>query len=440
MKNYLCLFFCFSLSTIHAQTENLIKNPGFELYKKLPEGTSQWDRMEYWENPQDKMKNPGSPDFYHMDSKGQNSRLPSPAWIDGIEIFPKEGKAVAGIIGCSNNNLHEYISIALARKIKVGEKIKISFYYTNGKGTAVGKRMTKLGTYFSVNQPSINVELMEVTPQTEMATPMFNNDWALYEGEFTATEEFQYMTIGGFHGPDNKNLQDGTENALFNDWAYYFIDGVEVKNIGSGDLPISEKTSDGLKFIFKSKDNLTLLRVKGEILINDDLHKDLFDDSVYVLSEKIPSKIKLTASASGYFTYTETLKGNTIPVANSIRIINLKPIKKGATIVLENILFDSGSPILLPSSHEELNALIKFLNENSTMEILISGHTDNRGNPEIDLELSKKRAINVMNYLIQNGISAKRITAKGYGMTKPIADNHTDEGRAKNRRVEFSVK
>jgi outer membrane protein OmpA-like peptidoglycan-associated protein len=440
MRNHICLLFALVFCSV-SEAQNLIENPSFENYKKLPTGTSQWNLMENWTNPQHGtgMKNPGSPDFYHLDSKGGNSQLPSPAWVDGegIEVYPKEGSAVAGIIGCSNSDLHEYITIALNRKVAIGERIKISFYYTNGAKRSVGTKITKLGTYFSVAYPNSSQNRMNVIPQTEMKAT-FSKDWALYEGEFVATEEYQYMTIGGFRGPEDESFQVGTDNGMFGDWAYYFIDGVTVEKTGTETFLPEEKKA-GIKFIFKSEDDQTLIKVKGEFIINDNQIKQKFEDSVFIVKEKTPTKITISASAPGYFSWTKTLEGERIPVENSNRIIHLKPITKGSTIVLENILFNAGSPVILPSSHDELNKLVTFLNENPQTEILISGHTDNRGNAEIDLELSKKRAVNVMNYLIQHGISGKRITAKGFGMTKPIADNNTEEGRAKNRRVEFSI-
>jgi outer membrane protein OmpA-like peptidoglycan-associated protein len=121
-------------------------------------------------------------------------------------------------------------------------------------------------------------------------------------------------------------------------------------------------------------------------------------------------------------------------------LIYLKQLKKGATIVLKNIQFNSGSPVILPSSYEELDTLVALLNANPGLNIEIGGHTDNLGDPQKHQELSEQRAKNVMGYLISKGIPEKRLSARGYGMTKPISENNTQEGRAKNRRVEFIVK
>jgi outer membrane protein OmpA-like peptidoglycan-associated protein len=87
-----------------------------------------------------------------------------------------------------------------------------------------------------------------------------------------------------------------------------------------------------------------------------------------------------------------------------------------------------------------LNKLITFLNKNSTVNIEISGHTDNVGSAESNKVLSENRAKAVYNYLIQNNISDNRLTYRGYGEEKPISDNNTEKGRALNRRTEFIIK
>lgn len=87
----------------------------------------------------------------------------------------------------------------------------------------------------------------------------------------------------------------------------------------------------------------------------------------------------------------------------------------------------------------ELNRLVRLLKENNTLVIQISGHTDNVGTPEHNRILSDNRAKEVVKYLVQNGIDEKRLTAKGFGETQPIAPNDTEEGKALNRRTEFMI-
>lgn len=119
--------------------------------------------------------------------------------------------------------------------------------------------------------------------------------------------------------------------------------------------------------------------------------------------------------------------------------IALLPIEKNASIVMKNIFFDVNKSELKPESQTELNKLIQFLNDNPTLKIEISGHTDNSGKPADNLELSNNRAKAVVNYLISKKISPFRLLFKGYGETKPLGDNKTEEGRALNRRTEMKI-
>ena len=121
------------------------------------------------------------------------------------------------------------------------------------------------------------------------------------------------------------------------------------------------------------------------------------------------------------------------------RNLYLAPIEKGEIIRLNNIFFIFDSAELLEESKGELNQLLGILKEHPEMKIEIGGHTDNKGSDEYNLNLSERRAIAIMNYLSDHGISKENLSAKGYGETKPVSTNETDEGRQQNRRVEFKV-
>ena len=122
------------------------------------------------------------------------------------------------------------------------------------------------------------------------------------------------------------------------------------------------------------------------------------------------------------------------------RELDLIPIEKGAVIELKNIFFDRKKAILKPESTAELQQLIELLRNNPTLKIEVSGHTDAMGKDADNQQLSDDRARAVMNYVVANGgIDTTRIIARGYGETRPVASNDTDEGRAQNRRVEFTI-
>jgi outer membrane protein OmpA-like peptidoglycan-associated protein len=119
--------------------------------------------------------------------------------------------------------------------------------------------------------------------------------------------------------------------------------------------------------------------------------------------------------------------------------VQLQSAAPGATVVLKNIFFDSGKSDLRPESAIELQKLVKLLQENPSIKIEISGHTDNTGNADANFALSKTRAQKVAEYLTSAGIPANRLKHNGYGSSQPIADNSTEEGRQKNRRTEFKI-
>ena len=106
---------------------------------------------------------------------------------------------------------------------------------------------------------------------------------------------------------------------------------------------------------------------------------------------------------------------------------------------LNGIQFESGKSVIKKSSNAILNEIVKTMQENPAYILSISGHTDNTGMADKNQALSEERANAVASYLIKNGVDAERIKSTGYGDTKPVADNKTPAGRAKNRRVELEV-
>ncbi len=108
-------------------------------------------------------------------------------------------------------------------------------------------------------------------------------------------------------------------------------------------------------------------------------------------------------------------------------------------LAAKGINFETGKDVIKTESYDDLDALVKILNEYPEANVSIDGHTDNVGVSAANLELSQKRADAVKAYLVNKGISAMRLTATGYGDSQPIADNKTKDGKAKNRRVDFKL-
>lgn len=107
---------------------------------------------------------------------------------------------------------------------------------------------------------------------------------------------------------------------------------------------------------------------------------------------------------------------------------------------LDNVLFDFGSDVLTPESSPVLEEAASFLRQQPDLHVEIAGHTDSRGTDAFNLKLSQRRATSVLNGLADRKVGRERMTARGYGEAFPVTDNVSDEGRARNRRVELRIK
>jgi OmpA-OmpF porin, OOP family len=112
------------------------------------------------------------------------------------------------------------------------------------------------------------------------------------------------------------------------------------------------------------------------------------------------------------------------------------PVEQGS-IIFRNINFDFDKSNIKPESYPILDEVTEYLKANPNVKMEIQGHTDSKGTAAYNLKLSDRRAASVKTYLVGKGIAADRLETKGYGLTKPIAPNDTEENRARNRRVEF---
>lgn len=165
------------------------------------------------------------------------------------------------------------------------------------------------------------------------------------------------------------------------------------------------------------------------------------EDGNYLTTLAVGKDYAFNVNRKGYLFFSENynLSGNRIDSVFTADI-PLQPIEAGASVVLKNIFFDSKKTELKPESIAELNSLVQLMADNPKLKILISGHTDNVGKPQDNLLLSTNRALAVVKYLLASQqIAKERIQYKGFGETNPVADNTTEEGRAKNRRTEMSV-
>jgi outer membrane protein OmpA-like peptidoglycan-associated protein len=113
-------------------------------------------------------------------------------------------------------------------------------------------------------------------------------------------------------------------------------------------------------------------------------------------------------------------------------------INKSGHVAVYGIHFDTGKATLQPDSEQVLGEIVKLLDQNAALKLRVEGHTDNQGAAPANMTLSERRAQTVVAWLQGHGVAAARLTAVGLGQTKPVADNQTEDGRAKNRRVELA--
>jgi flagellar motor protein MotB len=225
-------------------------------------------------------------------------------------------------------------------------------------------------------------------------------------------------------------------------------DGVTATNIYMFDLPDPIRPDPVLYVKGRVYDIET-----GETLPADFELKDLASGEVIVSTQSnrfsgeflvclpVGGKYAFKADHPGYMFYSGHFD---LPEGHSLEKpyrldIGLQPVRAGAKMVLENIFFELDSYDLRAESKIELDGLVDFLRDNSTVSILIGGHTDNLGQAAYNQSLSENRAKSVHTYLINGGVDASRLKYQGFGMNQPIADNDSEEGRAKNRRTEITI-
>lgn len=231
--------------------------------------------------------------------------------------------------------------------------------------------------------------------------------------------------------------------------AYYASDRTDTKgglDIYSFELrenirPIKTLWVKGKVFDRKTKAGLV-----SSVELTDMATKQLFSqvptdtEGNYFITLPVGKDYAFSVNKKGYLFYSDNfLLAGRSPDSIYRKDIALSPIETNASVVLKNVFFDVNKYELKPESQAELDKLVQLLTDNPSLKIEISGHTDNIGKPADNLALSNNRAKAVVTYLINKKIPAQRLTAKGYGETKPVADNKTEDGRAQNRRTEMKV-
>lgn len=160
-----------------------------------------------------------------------------------------------------------------------------------------------------------------------------------------------------------------------------------------------------------------------------------------VVDRKVKNDLIVEVKKENYAFSSQLIHKDSLVNAKPIKVkVTADTIKVGQTYLLNNIYYATNSAILDPRSTIVIEEFAEFLKSHPTLKIEIHGHTDNVGNDKANLALSTDRAFTVRDVLLAKGIEESRLVAfKGFGATKPIADNTTEAGRAKNRRTEFVI-
>jgi outer membrane protein OmpA-like peptidoglycan-associated protein len=165
-------------------------------------------------------------------------------------------------------------------------------------------------------------------------------------------------------------------------------------------------------------------------------------DGTYFIALPLGTNYGYFAEKKGYYPTSRNinLKNRTESedITENIILVSIDTMKeKPIAVRINNVFFDFNKSDLKPESFPELNRLAKILKENPKSMVEIDGHTDTIGSVAYNMDLSRQRTQAVVDYLVSVGCDTANLTSKGYGMSKPITSNETEEGRAQNRRVEF---
>ncbi|MDR1006593.1 MAG: OmpA family protein [Bacteroidales bacterium] len=367
-------------------TNDLIYNPSFEEHLTCPNKIEAYGEMTEvlgWWQPTG-----GSSDYYNKCGKKQTS---VPKNKLGIQM-PRSGVGMVGIY-TSKTTYREYIQTQLKEKLLKGEKYKLTFYVSLSEYSSGA--IATIGGLFTTYKLSDTVREMLAINERTM------HDFNVKEKR---TTYFKPQVVNPFEKP------------LTNTQQWMKIEGEFVAQGGEQYLTIGN---------FYPSDKSNVVDIADLTYLLPGAYYYIDDVSLVCLTCGMPKQIAAVSEGGSPITITKQKEK--------------KPYEVGQVVVLKDIFFDFDKSILLPQSYIELNNLLDVLNKYPQMTIELRGHTDNYGTDAYNLPLSQRRAAAVYDYLIAHGIDKSRLSYKGYGAKIPIADNNTDEGRAKNRRVEFSI-
>jgi len=444
------LFLCLSIVT--GQERNLVQNPGFEKYENCPQDYTP-ENLSHKLLPGWTYPTRATPDYFNRCSP-RNVGVPK-NFAGESEAHGGDGYAGA-ILSGTEESYREYIQGTLSSTLVKGNQYCIKFYYRLASYSRFA--VDQMSLYFSDAEikNDINTNL-NYAPQITNKVGLFLDNidaWEEFCTVYTATGNERFFVIGNFRNYDNTNYVVTDKNVVNlrnKAYAYYYFDDVTIsplENCLNCPCVLHDFESRVLETRYTGGQDPGTGKVTK--IINDGRIR------IGLLGGTQPYTVRwnnnmtgteLRNLPAGKYTYMASDKNNcrssdTVIFVEPVIIRDeflegLKAIDEGSVIVLENIFFEFNKTDLLPASFAELDKVVQFMLEEDVKQIEISGHTDNEGSDSYNQKLSEGRAASVVKYLASQGIKTERTLAVGYGESRPVDTNTTEEGRAQNRRVEF---
>jgi outer membrane protein OmpA-like peptidoglycan-associated protein len=397
-----------------AVAQNLVPNSGFE---DVADG-----QAVYWKQPQG--------GYFHLTEGGlQNGPAKAGKYYNGICLL--------------NQGASEYLFVPLYARMVKNEKYKLGMYLklADDKSPINAGSVKTIDWLFTDSAYNVNTRVRIKTKSTiHFTIPDKIENWTYIETEYTATGTEKYLIIGKFFEDEDslKKIQKDINIILAEKQK-------ALKVYKKSEMDSLKKALYSNELYLKKNKNKSELEAYKKMM--SEHNKKMRDVNNYTKAEyqaTYDSLVKHYNTHSFYydvrFMFDDIHVTGKLVFDNPETSIGKKPdYKPGKTFVINNIFFETAKATLLPSSYIELNRLLKILNENPKMVIRINGHTDNQGGDAFNINLSDNRSKAVVDYLISKGIKKERLQYKGFGSSKPVADNKTESGRQKNRRVEFEI-
>lgn len=366
---------------------NLVYNPSFEEYRECPrkiDALGVLTIVDAWFQP-----TAGSADYYNVCGSKDCGVPKNKLGIQDAHW----GNGFCGIY-CSKTDYREYLQTQLKEPLKAGEMYRVSFYvslseYSSGSVATIGALFTQERVGDTVRSVLMDKTVRQLAPGVHQTVASYFEPQVVNDYERVLTDTKGWTQVSG---------------------TFVAKGGERFMTIGNF-YPASQSNVVDL-------DSLTYL-LPGAYYYIDDV-------SVVCL---------------GCQSETPVSEPDTLPAAVAVHdsLPAVDTLQVGATFVLKNIFFDYDKSTLLQQSYNELLRLLAILKDHPTMRIEIRGHTDGHGSLDYNQRLSENRAKAVVDFLLSKGVDPKRLQYKGFGKTQPIDSNATEEGRARNRRVEFKV-